>query len=144
MGELFRIDPRLPVHAMKTYTIHSPKDTRVRTACEDTGCLNWRHGWETTVDESTDLGTAQAAYIRQQSGRTFTEQRTGDGLTVFRFESGQRCFADHMTGGERYFVRGGDWRGNPRAESRQHARPADWAEDFAEHQQTLAGRLEKG
>jgi hypothetical protein len=144
MGELFRIDPKLPVHAMKTFAIHSPADTAIPAVCEQVGCLAWRHGWETTVDESTELGTAQALYIRQSSGRTFTEQRTGDGRTVFRFESGQRCFAEHQTRPERYLVLGGDWRGNPRAERRVHARPADWVEDFALHQQKLASRLQEG
>ncbi len=52
------------------------------------------------IDESTDLGREQAAYIRQRSGRSFREMRTAvgpDALTVFRFDSGQRCFADHIT-----------------------------------------------
>jgi hypothetical protein len=140
----FRIDPVGPAQAYKTYQILSPLDTAVRAACEDAGCLAWRHGWETQVDERTDLGVAQATYIRQRSGRTFTERRTGEGLTVFRFEAFQRCFADHQTRPERYFVRGGDWRGNPRGDVREHVRPGDWVEDFGGHQQALADRLQEG
>jgi len=139
-----RIIPALPAEAMKSYRIVSPRDTAVKVACEQAGCLQWRHGWDTTVDESTDLGRMQAAYIRTESGRTFRELRTEAALTVFRFEAGQRCFADHETRPEKFIVRGGDWRGNPRGEFRQHASAADWVEDFALHQQALHDAVERG
>ncbi|MEU8362319.1 hypothetical protein AB0C27_40505 [Nonomuraea sp. NPDC048882] len=115
----------------------------MRAACEQVGCAAWRHGWETKVDEGTPLGQAQAAYIRQQSGRTFREQRTGEGLTAFRFEPGQRCFAEHRTRPETYLVRGGDWRQNLGL-IRQHQRPADWVEDFSLHQDGLSEQQRKG
>ena len=136
--------PRLPVRAYRTFQIVRPPDLRIRVACEAADCGAWRHGWQTIVDERTDLGTAQAAYIRQKSGRTFREQRSGDGLTVFTFEPRQRCFRDHHTLGERYVARGGDWRGNPTGEHRIHASPADWVEDFGEHQQRLVEARERG
>lgn len=139
-----RIDPNMPVQAYQTYSITSPRDTSVRAACEQTGCLAWRHGWESTVDETTDLGKGQAIYIRSQSGRTFREQRTAAGLTVFRFESGQRCFAEHFTRPEIYAVRDGDWRGNPTGRTRTHQRPADWVEDFGEHQLRLVDQQKEG
>lgn len=97
MRPLNRITPAAPVNAFQTYRIVSPPDHAVRSACEDVGCPAWRCGWETQVDEGTDLGRAQAAYIRQQAGRTYRERRTGEGLTVFQFISGQRCFAEHRT-----------------------------------------------
>ena len=143
-GQLFRVPPVLPVTAMQSYRIHSPRDTTVRAACEQVGCEAWRHGWETKVDESTNLGQFQAAYIRQSSGRTFTELRTAEGMTVFRFEPGQRCFADHQTWPERFIVRDGDWRGNPTGRQRVHQRAADWVEDFGEHQQRLKDATERG
>lgn len=139
-----RIDPNLPVGAYQTFSIVSPRDTTVLAACEQVGCAAWRHGWESTIDESTELGQQQTAYIRQRSGRTFREQKTAAGLTVFRFESGQRCFADHKTRPELYAVRDGDWRGNPTGRTRQHTRAADWVEDFGEHQQKLADQQQKG
>jgi hypothetical protein len=49
------------------------------------------------VDERTELGKGQATYIRTQSRRTFRESPTAEGLTVFRFDSGQRCFQEHQT-----------------------------------------------
>ncbi|QIP87637.1 hypothetical protein GLX30_30455 [Streptomyces sp. Tu 2975] len=90
------------------------------------------------------LGRDQAAYIRHKAGRTFREQRRGDGLTVFRFEAHQRCFAEHKTRPELYAVRDGDWRGNPTGRARQHQRPIDWVEDFGEHQQRIADQQQKG
>lgn len=143
-ANLFRLPPQGPVHAYKTYSIVSPQDTQVRSACEEVGCDAWRHGWQSVVDERTVLGARQAAYIRRGSGRTFREQRTGDGLTVFRFEPGQRCFAEHRTRPEIYAVRDGDWRGNPTGRRFQHQRAQDWVQDMGEHQQRLAEQRQRG
>lgn len=143
MRPLTRITPAGPAGAYVTYRIVSPPDRAVRSACEQVGCEAWLHGWETRVDERTDLGRAQAGYIRQQSGRTFRELTTADGLTVFRFASRQRCFAEHRTRPEFYSVRGGDWR-KDLGVLRQHQRPADWVEDFSLHQDRLADQQRKG
>ena len=132
------IVPRLPAKAFKTYIVLSPHDTAIRAVCEQVGCRRWHRGWKSIFDESTPRGRDQAAYVRCESGRTFREQRTGEGLTVFLFEPYQRCFEDHQTWPEVYFVRGGDWRGNPTGQRRVHTRAADWVEDFALHQQRLA------
>ncbi len=133
-----RITPQLPAGAYKTYQIATPSDRTVVAACETVGCLAWLYGWETVVDESTALGRTQAGYIRTKARRTFSERRRGDGMTVFRFESRQRCFAEHRTRPEVYAVKGGDWRGNPRGTPpRIHQRAADWVEDFAEHQEKI-------
>ena len=143
-----RFPAKLPVDAMKTYGIRQPIQTHFRVAnCQEARCPNMQQGWRTVIDESTDLGQAQANYIRKESGRKFIEAKDEAGLTSFTFEAGQRCFAKHQISLEReplFLVRGGDWRGNPRREARQHARPDDWVEDFAEHQETLANRLEQG
>jgi len=146
MQRLTRIEPAGPASAYQTFAVRRRPDTTVKAACRDVGCLAWRHGWESKVDETTQLGQAQAAYIRQQSGRTFTEQRDGAGLTVFRFEPGQRCFADHQTIPETWIVRSGDWR-TPFGERRlirHHTNGADWAEDFGEHTERLADQKRKG
>jgi hypothetical protein len=143
MRPLNRITPNAPVQAFQTYRIISPPDRSVRAACEQVGCAAYLHGWETRVDEGTPLGRSQAAYIRLQSGRTFRESRTGEGLTVFRFEPRQRCFAEHRTRPEIFLVRGGDWR-RDLGLIRHHQRPADWVEDFAGHQDRLADQQRKG
>lgn len=143
MDTPFRVQPALPIEAYRSYRISSPRDTAIRSACGP-GCHAYDHGWGTTVDESTPLGQFQAAYIRESSGRTFTELRTADGLTVFRFEAFQRCFADHMTLPERFIVRDGDWRGNPTGFRRVHARAADWVEDCGLNLQAWHDAVERG
>ena len=144
MQQPFRIPPAMGVGAYQTYSITSPQDQTIRAACEQVGCEAWQRGWQSTIDESTELGRQQAQYIRRQSGRTFREQQTGTGLTVFLFDSGQRCFANHQTRPEIFVVRDGDWRGNPTGRHRQHVTAADWVEDFGEHQQRIADQIEKG
>lgn len=135
--------PQGPPQAYKTYAAVQPPDVTVVLACETVGCGAWRHGWDTTVDETTDLGRRQATYIRQASFRTYRELRTGEGLTVFRFDAGQRCFADHRTRPQRFLTRGGDHQANLGL-LREHTRGQDWVEDFAEHQDRLADRLRQG
>jgi len=142
MRPMSRIQPQMRPEAYNTYSITSPHDVLVKAACEQVGCQMWLHGWQSQIDESTDLGRTQADYIRTQSGRTFREQHTADGVTVFTFDSRQRCFADHRTRPEKYDVKHGDWRRS--TVIRVHARPADWVEDFAEHQDRLKTTLERG
>lgn len=146
---MFRISPNLPAGAYKTYQISAPLSTHYRAAtCDEAACPHQANGWATAVDEALDLGQRQAHYIRKVSGRRFTERRDESGLTVFEFAAGQQCFAEHkvrLDRAERYIVRGGDHRGDPTGgRPFQHTRPADWVEDFAEHQQGVADRLERG
>lgn len=139
-----RTRPVGPASAYRTYAILQPTDTREREACPDAGCLAYRYGWESTFDESTELGKAQAGYVRRQSGRDFTEHRTEAGLTVFRFPPYQRCFAEHFTHPQIFRVRDGDWRGNPTGRRRDHQQPADWVEDSGEHLLAVAEQIERG
>lgn len=146
--EPFRLPPKLPAAAMKTYTLSAPRSTHTRPGtCAEADCPNLARGWLSAIDETTDLGQKQAAYIRRESGRKFHEWHRA-GLTMFTFESGQECFVEHRVPLEReplFLVRDGDWRGNPRGTApRIHARPEHWVEDFAEHQQKLSDRFEQG
>jgi hypothetical protein len=143
MRPITRITPNGKPGDYQTYSITSPPDRAVKAACEQVGCEQWRLGWHSVLDETTPLGKSQAAYIRQRSGRTFREQRTGAGLTVFLFDSGQRCFADHKTRPELYAVQRGDWRAHS-GPVRRHQRAADWQEDFGEHQLRLAEQQQRG
>jgi hypothetical protein len=143
MRKVNRIPPAGPAGAYQTFQIASPSDRMVKVACRQAGCLDWRYGWDTVIDESDVTGQARAAYIRRESGRTFRELRRADGMTVFRFEPGQRCFSEHRTRPEFYSVRGGDWRANF-GMIRRHTRPADWVEDFGEHQQRIIDQHERG
>jgi hypothetical protein len=138
-----RADPAMPVRSYQTYTIFSPRDTLLRAACEQVGCPAWRNGWQTVLDEGIPQFRDMATWIRTASRRTFREQKTNAGLTVFTFGAGQRCFANHQTRPETYAVRRGDWRQNLGV-LRRHTRPADWVEDFGEHQQRVADQQQKG
>lgn len=143
MGEPFRPNnPRMPVESYQTFSVRSRPDKRVKTVCERVGCRQWREGWESLIDESTPLGKAQAAFIRS-SGRTFREQRTAVGLTVFRFEAYQRCFDDHQTMPEKYLVRGGDYRATV-GKVRVHQRASDWVEHVQQHMGLLLDERDKG
>lgn len=121
----------------RDYHVRMPADRWVRTACETVGCGSWRYGWETHIDEATPLGRDQAAYIRTQSGRTFTEWRTAAGVTIFVFEAGQRCFAEHRTRPARLLVHEG-------GQVREHSYWEDLAEDYTEHVGRLAGLIQRG
>jgi hypothetical protein len=103
-------------------------------SCAEVDCPHWRNGWSTAVDETSDLGRQQAAYIRHRSGRRFTISRDDTGRTVFRFPPEQQCFAaaEHRIAADRpelYVARGGDWRrtiGQPRI----YERADQWADDL--------------
>lgn len=140
---MFRIQPNMDPQAYQTYAYSRGRDIRRKAACQEVGCEAYRHGWESAFDESTELGRQQAHYVRTQSGRTFREYRSEAGLTVFRFEPYQRCFADHQTIAEAFYVRGGDWRLN-QGLIRRHANGRDWAEDMAEQLDTIRTAQERG
>ena len=143
-----RIPPALPVAAYKTYQIAAPLATHWSiVTCADAGCEYLETGWDSLVDESTDLGQRQAHYIRRESGRRFTEERQPDGLTRFAFEAGQKCFTEHRgrnSRPERFVERDGDYRGNPTRRRREFGRPDEWVESFSEHQDRLRTILERG
>ena len=138
-----RIMPNAPVGAYQTFTVVSPLDRTVKSACEEVACAAWQFGWRTIVDEATAVGREQAAYIRTRARRTYSERPAG-ALTEFVFDSRQRCFAEHRTRPEIYVVRGGDWRGNPKRERRTHQRAADWVEHMDEQLHTVADQSAAG
>jgi hypothetical protein len=142
------IQPAMPAYAYKSYEIKAPLATHWNTVtCVDAGCEHHDLGWDSVIDERTDLGRRQAHYIRRESGRRFTEERQPDGLIRFSFEAGQRCFREHKTRNarpERYIERDGDYRGNPTGRRRTHAGAEDWVDSFATHQDHLKTLVERG
>ena len=120
---------------VRKYKILLPRDTTVVTACEDAGCERRARGWETVCDESTAQGATVAAWIRSgQSGRTWAEVRTGPGEpSVFRFEAGQRCFAEHRTRPARFIAAG-----------QEVPRLHEWGEHLAGRLGDLQDQLAKG
>lgn len=141
MGFLGQLPPPAWANrAARVYRIHMPHDLTVVAACEDVGCDQWRSGWETVCDESTKQGALVAAWIRSgQSGRTYRELAAVAGQpAVFRFDSGQRCFAEHRTRPGRLLVHQGG------RVAREHVSLGDLAEDYTEHTGRIAGQLERG
>lgn len=120
----------------RDYVIRMPKDLGVIAACKDVGCENWRHGWDTILDERTPAGRDGAAWIRQHSGRDFTEIRGGD-VTVFRFAPHQRCFTEHRTRPQQFLVVTG-----PQVAARAGLR--EWIDDLDEHAGQLAEQARRG
>ncbi len=143
----FRLAPPGAVTDYKSYEFSMPAVTHTRPAtCGQVDCPTQASGWITPVDESTELGQKQAHYIRHLSGRIHTEGPR-DVFTLFTFPPGEECFEPHMIPLDRdpvFVVRGGDWRGNPRRERMTHDRPDYWVEDFADHQDRLATRINRG
>ena len=117
----------------RDYLIRFPGDLSVRVACEVARCDNWQFGWETILDERTPQGRDLAYWVRAKSMRTVTEHRAAGGLTVFRFERGQRCFEEHQTRPAR-FIAGG----------RRLASLGDWTGDLGDHVTRLEDQLRKG
>lgn len=141
---MFRIEPAMAPPAYKTYTLRQPLATHWRAVtCAGFGCPAWMHGWVTTVPPDSD----QAAWIRGGSGRKFAETRSEDGFAVFTFLPGQDCFASasHRVSLQRpqiYSERSGDWRWNPR--DTRILTAADWVDSFANHQDRIKTRIERG
>lgn len=142
---LHRIQPLGPPQAYKTYSVAQPLATHWRPAtCAEAGCLNYLNGWRVRVEGLTP----ELLHAATSSGRKFTRQDVAEGETWLVFEAGQPCFAASahrvLTGRpQRFFERGGDWRGNPRGERRE-LNPADWLDSFANHQDRLATAIGRG
>ena len=145
-----RYAPALPVKAMETYAIKSPRSTHTRPAtCEEVGCKPYLAGWITVVPK----GTQQEATVRSLLGRHAAdglvrhakeETSSGDTVATFRFEAGQPCFraSTHRVSLERpelYLVRGGDWRANTGL-IRRHTKPEHWVENMQETLDAVARR----
>lgn len=155
MSEPFRLNPALPAHAYKRYSIASPISTHTRAAtCAEVECDEYLHGWATTIDLEHRLpngltGRDQADYIRARSGRRFTELRISDSMISFRFEPGQAGFGhEHRVPLDRpewFLVKPGDHRVRLRPdEIFKHSSADSWVDDFATHQQRLDKAINGG
>ncbi len=135
---IFRFEPELPTDAYRTFGIVAPRRTHTRVAtCQEVECQNYRRGWQTQIDTSTELGQRQALYISTQCGRRFTTERMGV-MVIFTFYAEQRCFSGHRVMLDRppiFTIKHGDHRSD--------ARPSmvggqEWLDEFASNQESLA------
>lgn len=146
-----RIQPALGPEGFKTYGMSMPLKTHWRKAtCAETDCEAYMSGWVTTVDISTELGRKQYDFCKADKERRFSEQRVSPVTVKLVYAPGFPCFrrGEHrlpLDRPVRYYVTGGDWRGNPRnTPARTHSCAEDWVEDFSLHQDTLKTAIERG
>ena len=147
MQPMNRLAPQAGPEAYKTYAILAPTSTHFRPAtCAEVDCPNYLRGWRVRVEGLP----AELLHTAKTSGRRWREQRIAEGETWLLYEAGQPCFEAgthrlRLDKPELFLVREGDFRGNPRGtKARMHQRPADWVDDFGEHQQHLADEHQKG
>lgn len=144
----FRVDPVGPVQAYKTFAVSSPLATHTRrTTCADVECPRHANGWKTVIDPGTDLGARQLQYIRLHSGRAYVDvSAPEEAMVTLLFPPGQQCFEEHRVPLDRpanYLTRDGDWRAHLGG-VRVYDRPDQWADDFATHQDAIAGTVRRG
>jgi len=148
-GSVSRTEPIGPPQAYKTYTMRFPLKTHWRRAtCEEVECEQYKFGFATTADVSTELGRKQYYYITHDKERSSSMQKIGPTISKFVFGPGQRCFASakHRVRIERIpqtLLVPGDFRqrtGTPRIFNR----PEDWVDDFANHQDRINTMRERG
>lgn len=149
MRNLNRIAPGLPASMMQTFAISAPKETHWREAtCAEVQCQAAERGWKMIIDLTTELGAQQGRYIKHHSGRRYEVADQRDGLVTLIFPGGQECFATHKVRTDRpekYLVKGGDFRGNPRGQqTRVHTKPELWVEEFQETTDRLNRLAERG
>lgn len=133
--------------AFKTYQILAPIRTHRRTAtCAEVECRKKALGFLARFDVSTAAGRNNALWV-ERAGLKFVREVAGT-MVQYTFPAGQDCFDRHTVTLEReplYVVRGGDHRGNPRnIPKRTHKQAKFWTEDFAEHQDRIAGQAQRG
>ena len=150
---------KLPAHLRKTFHYLTPSDTHYRivdcaTAAEAGLCRHHAAGFLVPVDVMNK--EAQVARYKQEGYRFWEgdgppQEGHPAGLRVFFFPPGQRCFASrenpHRLSLEKpptLLVVGGDWRGNPRGESRQHNNIEDFVNDLHTNVDKLNTEIEKG
>lgn len=148
MADPFRVAPALGPELMKTYAIVRRDGIHHRPAtCAEVECPQWANGWVTRVTRGSDL---EKFLVGQTHGRRFTETTgLGEAEREFMFKPGQPCFraSRHRIAIERepfFVVRDGDWRGNPHGTPAVNRKPADWVDDFANHQQHIADVRDRG
>jgi hypothetical protein len=111
----------------KVFRIFRPLRTHWRKArCEEVACSHYLLGWQTNVDEASEIGKEQGLYIRYQSGREFTEVRVAT-VTTFTFRAEQQCFRGHQLPREQdpYFI-------IKQNHDKQAIEPDRWKEEYNE------------
>jgi hypothetical protein len=141
-----RIEPGLPPAATQTHRVLAPLATHWRKAtCAEVACPEYLHGWRLRVEglEERDV------HVATHCGRKWQRVPVAAGETWLVFEAGQPCFQAsahriRIEREERFFLLGGDHRGNPRGTPPLELSAGSWTDDFGEHQDQLSTAFERG
>ena len=101
-GQVYRINRGKAERSPGGRTVYTPLPSHWREAsCGEVNCPHWEHGWVTTLDLGPDqpvhelqMNQTRAKYIREQSGRAFTERWEGS-TVIYTFQAEQKCFRQH-------------------------------------------------
>lgn len=137
----------------QSYEISRPLSTHWRKAtCEQIECPGWTQGYEVVVDERTDLGQRQAAYLRDQlpirSGRPVAKQYQDDMLmTHFVFAPGTECMraGEHRTSNDRppnFLKLIGDRQHGVSGVLVRHSGADSFVDDMSTHLEKISGQIE--
>lgn len=127
----------------RTFGMASPLATHfVPATCAEVDCPNYLNGWTVHVE---GIEPAQLHAIRTSSYR-YAEQHVCEGRTLLVFEPGQTCFyaGDHfrrLDREDRFYMRAGDYRAAGRV---IEVCATAWVDEFGEHQERIAGQIERG
>jgi hypothetical protein len=151
--KLSRIPPQADPRFYRTFKVVAPLKSHWRqVSCEEYECLDYVHGWVTTVDTSTDIGQQQYHFITHDKERKYSYQKVSETIHVFMYGPGQRPFYDEgkhthyvPVGRDPYYlVHDGDWRGNPTGNKLIHRSYRDWVDQFGENQLNLQDIQKRG
>ena len=121
----------------QAFQIARPVATHFEAAtCREKNCPHYLNGWKTIVPTES----AQANYIRRESGRHFKETKVGNGMSEFVFPPGQRCFRDHYKPLDKQEI----FLHRTAEGSRVHQRPTDWTEHMNEEIERVNRMRERG
>lgn len=155
---LSTLEPRLPSHLRKTYSVHHTTRT---AGCHEVidgvpACPAFFNGWITDLNPTDEKQAPAVHYLDSgDSGRHFTKEWMPDGFWRYTFTPGQRCFtAPHtvvdrqeepkyllLAGDHRHYIGERDEKGGVKPYL-VHSSADAWVDDFATHQEKLARAAE--
>lgn len=124
---------------MATFGLRQRPIPRSRIAsCAEVECPQHVHGWRSLISRADPMFAERVLYIRNDSGRHFTETELPDGSVWFDFPAEQECFAEHHADVATFYVVR-DWRQDPTGVPwRKHSGPDPWVDECATNQDLLA------
>lgn len=146
---LNRATPKGPEHMYRTYAAKAPIKTHFRVGtCAEYECEKYTNGWRVHLEPLTE----ELRQVIRTSGKRFTKEEVGEGLTYLIFLPGQNCFDGdarrHMVRigrPELFLVAEGDWRTNRKPQDwRVHKHVSDWVDQMQTTAEKITTALQRG